>query len=165
MLLTSNYNIELTAAILRDKSETVREHYAHLLPKDVRQPNNALTSIVDVAELRAELSRWIEQVRLDGDGRVWVKWKPQRIFEMLNLEPTSEKGESGSPFAHFRSKLNDLQTFHPVALAGTTVPAISGFSGFSGCFGLSGFCGAAASAIPAPSGFSGFSGVSAVGAA
>ncbi len=42
MLLTSNYNIELTAAILRDKSETVREHYAHLLPKDVRQPNNAL---------------------------------------------------------------------------------------------------------------------------
>ncbi len=38
ILLASKYSLELTAACLRDLPETVRKHYARLLPKDVKQP-------------------------------------------------------------------------------------------------------------------------------
>ena len=41
VLVESNYNLELTAAILRDLPDTVRKHYARLLPEDVRQPEMA----------------------------------------------------------------------------------------------------------------------------
>jgi len=41
VLVESGYNLELTAAILRDRAETVRAHYARLLPEDVRQPQAA----------------------------------------------------------------------------------------------------------------------------
>lgn len=41
VLLESNFNLELAAAILRDRPETVRAHYARLLPEDVRQPETA----------------------------------------------------------------------------------------------------------------------------
>jgi integrase len=38
VLIASNYNLELAAAFLRDHPDTVRKHYARLLPEDVRQP-------------------------------------------------------------------------------------------------------------------------------
>ncbi len=38
VLLATNYNLEHTAAILRDLPQTVRQHYADLLPEDVTQP-------------------------------------------------------------------------------------------------------------------------------
>jgi integrase len=38
VLLATNYNLEHTAAILRDLPQTVRAHYADLLPEDVKQP-------------------------------------------------------------------------------------------------------------------------------
>jgi hypothetical protein len=41
VLVEGGYNLELTAAVLRDKPETVRQHYARLLPEDVRQPQAA----------------------------------------------------------------------------------------------------------------------------
>lgn len=41
VLIESNYNLELTAAILRDLPDTVRKHYARLLPEDVTQPEKA----------------------------------------------------------------------------------------------------------------------------
>jgi hypothetical protein len=41
----------------------------------------------DVAELRLELSRWIENLRLDPDGTVWVKWKAESVYKLIHLQP------------------------------------------------------------------------------
>ncbi|HEY3320851.1 MAG TPA: hypothetical protein VGP72_10340 [Planctomycetota bacterium] len=39
ILLDSGYDLKLTAAVLRDAPETVRKHYARILPDDVTQPD------------------------------------------------------------------------------------------------------------------------------
>jgi hypothetical protein len=39
ILLQSGYDLKLTAAILRDRPETVEKHYASIRPEDVRQPD------------------------------------------------------------------------------------------------------------------------------
>ena len=38
VLLKSNFNIELCAAVLRDDVKTVKKHYARIIPSDVKQP-------------------------------------------------------------------------------------------------------------------------------
>ncbi|MCZ7649513.1 MAG: recombinase family protein [Planctomycetota bacterium] len=56
-----------------------------------------LKSKSDMAEMRMELRKWIEAIRLDPDGRVWVKWNGAAIFEFLELQPASEPGEGEPP--------------------------------------------------------------------
>lgn len=111
-----------------------------------------LKTTQDVAELRTELSHWIDNLRLEANGQVSVKWKGDEICRLFNFDPTLEMGEEGSHFAYFPSHIKSFSDWHSLSLqsneaASATIP-MSGFSGFSEfrkaepqTFGFSGFSG------------------------
>jgi len=101
----------------------------------------------DVDALRCLLRQWIDVIRIDGDGKVLVKWKAAAVVELLDLPPVSEMASAGSLSTHFGYSSSGLLDWQPLAL-----PA-AGFSGFSG------FSPAATPAwlgLPRGSGFSGY---------
>ncbi|HEY3325183.1 MAG TPA: recombinase family protein [Planctomycetota bacterium] len=116
---------------------------------------------LDVDDLRCLLKKWIDAIRIDADGRVFVKWKSSAIFELLEL-PASEMESEGSLQRHFGHSPIALGSWNPLPMAGSksavsvldcsrlcAAPASSGFSGAI-CDSSYG--------VPAWSGFSGMIG-------
>lgn len=112
-----------------------------------------LRSTADMDQLRLELKKWIEAIRLDANGSLWIKWKEKAVFEALGLEPVSVNGEVGTPFAA-TGYLASVEAWWnlPVGIprsaariigfsdmAGLEIPCRSESSGFSGFSGMSNF--------------------------
>lgn len=106
-----------------------------------------LKTPADMDQLRLELKKWIDAIRVDADGKVWVKWNAKAVFDLLDLGVVSLNGEEGSPLAVKRyclSRWNSIapattNRSKPISASGFMPPTvtrvsrdISGFAGFSG---------------------------------
>ena len=67
-------------AVLPDRA-ALRRRWSEIAGKTL----SLLKTDVDLARLRAELHKWIESIRLDPDGKVWIKWKTSVVFEALDI--------------------------------------------------------------------------------
>jgi len=132
----------------------------------------------DLCDLRRELGRWIDQVKIDADGQVYVRWKDTAIFEIIGVASISDEGAGAFRRAfngYFLISCPNLTCNFRVRRKNARAVEILGLSGFSGFSGavpadravpdLQAVCASGFSGLSAQNssgqqiqGFSGFSG-------
>jgi len=110
----------------------------------------------DIDDLRVLLQKWIEKIRIDGDGKVFIKWKLSSVFDLLGEQKMSVSEVVGS--------LQLANGYRPLSLTGRAArPRVSGeligFIGFSGTAGSESNGCSEQVPVVGFSGFSGFSGM------
>lgn len=152
---------------LKSSGRSAAMSLAELMPKVRRKLEDVcglLRSNGNQDEMRLALREWIEAVRIDADGKVYIKWRASAVYELLGMAPADVRNGVGwNPPTPILTSLETLAAWHPLLAAASvaaaaSAPMIIGFSGFSGAASpmASGFAG---------SGFVGFSGFSGTSAA
>ena len=100
------------------KTQTNMDELKRTIRIKLQNARELLTSDLNKDDLRCVLKKWIDGIRLDGDGKVFIRWNANAIYELLDIHAANVQVDfSGNPPTPTWIQAANLSKWHPLEVS------------------------------------------------